>query len=129
MNEKSPKEALQDELDKNPFFITAHNSTGPILVLEKSQQLSISKKASVSNSRRNNNLYHSQANIDASTRLGENSLMDPSSYLNLSLSGSPGGLHASTSVIKVKNYTIPATTNMKFDQFLDIMIFDANLQK
>lgn len=51
--------------------------------------------------------------------------MDPSSYLNLSLSGSPTNILSP----KSKNYTVPPTQNMKFDQFLDIMIFDAQIQK
>ena len=72
--ERPPKEVIQEELDKNPFFITESVST----------EVSSQNKGKLS--RRQMGLYQSQVlNEGSQQRLNENSLfMEPSSLLNLS---------------------------------------------
>jgi hypothetical protein len=72
--ERPPKEVIQEELDKNPFFITESLST----------EVSSQNKGKLS--RRQQGLYQSQVLHEGSQhRLNENSLlMEPSSLLNIS---------------------------------------------
>ena len=91
LQEKTFKETLKEEFEKNPFFITEAANSNTILhaLNDSSENLlatSTKKKNSknISISRRVNQLYNSQVLVEGSTRIGENSLMEPSSLLNLS---------------------------------------------
>lgn len=115
--DRPPKEAVQEEVDKNQFFITE----------QAEEQPSLSRK-------RNQRVYQSQAFPESvSTRLNETSLLDPASYLNLSLSGgqstrgSPKPLNEAIKVDDRVKYTLPPTENPKFEQFLDLLLLDASL--
>jgi hypothetical protein len=73
ISEKPADQSVQEELEKNPFFITESAEQPPSLGSKK----------------RTHRLYQSQAFPESlSTRLNETSLIDPASYLNLSVSGS-----------------------------------------
>jgi hypothetical protein len=121
--EKPFKESLKEELDKNPFFITEHQiSQAPT---NASQDMSLS--VDMSKSKRNNKLYNSQVIQD--------SLLEPSSMLNLSLGShrqSPRAVGNHSKNIKILDdpntppgkgaYSLPPTENLKFEKFLDIIL-------